>query len=193
VIRSWFEGVTDFSKILMVGFCFANSAFAIQPTLVSIKAEKDGTYTHTYQIKIDNTVMVKGGTTSPDPDFFTIYNFGGLIDDSAKQPDGWTFSTSTNGETPVRGGRTVVNPVDIVGTPNITWNRTGTDLSGPAEIKGFSVRTRVKDIMVGEYSAQVTRKTVGTKSAHPDAEEFKEARIGSISTPQLPKTPGATR
>lgn len=174
-------------------FSTGSTAQALQPTLAEIKAETDGTFTHVYKVKIDNNSIVKGGSDAPNPDFFTIYNFGGLLEESAKQPAGWSFSTSTNGLTPARSGRTVVSPVDIVGAPNVTWSRTGKDISGSTEIEGFSVRTRVKEIMVGEYTAQVTRKTCGTKNDHPTLEECKEARIGPISTPRLPKTPGATR
>ncbi len=75
---------------------FCSAASAMQPILVEIKKDKSGCYNYVYKIKVDETSVVKGGTELPDPDFFTIYNFGGLVEGSQKQPAGWTFSSSTN-------------------------------------------------------------------------------------------------
>jgi hypothetical protein len=77
------------------------------------------------------------------------------------------------------------SPVDIEGIPNLTLSRTGATVEGPAEISGFSVRTTVKDAIVGEYGSQVTRKSAGTLPPGAPV-ELKEARIGSITTPNLP-------
>jgi hypothetical protein len=43
------------------------------------------------------------GETHP-ADFFTIYNFYGLIDESVKTPDGWTFTSEEFGRTPTMSG-----------------------------------------------------------------------------------------
>lgn len=160
-------------------------ALAIQPTLESITPEADGTVTYHFKIKVDETVRVESEGKEPNPDFFTIFNFTGMVPGSEKQPAGWTFSTSTNGVTPYRGGRAVVAPVDIEGIPNLTWSRTGAPVQGPAEVSGFSVRTTVKETIVGEYGSQVTRKSAGTLNP-TTPQELKEARIGSVTTPKLP-------
>src|SRR5215831_6021830 len=81
---------------------------AIQPTLEKITQEADGTVTYHYKIRIDETIHVEGQGEEPNPDFFTIFNFTGMVPGSEKQPAGWTFSTSTNGVTPYRGGRRVL-------------------------------------------------------------------------------------
>ena len=163
----------------------ASAGWAIQPTVVQIEKNADGTYTYHLKITIDNAVTVESGTAAPNPDFFTIFNFDGFVPDSATSPEGWTFSTSTNGVTPLRGGKALVNPEDIEGIPNLTWSRTGPALKGPVEITGFSARTKTAGTMVGEYGSQVTR-TPGT--LNPKApKESKEARIGSITTPELKK------
>lgn len=160
-------------------------ATATQPTLEKITSEADGTVTYHFKIKIDETVHVEGQAKEPDPDFFTIFNFVGMVPGSERQPPGWTFSTSTNGVTPYRGGRTVLSPIDIEGIPNLTWSHTGASLRGPAELSGFSVRTTVKETMVGEYGSQVTRNSPGTLTPGAPA-DLKEARIGSITTPKVP-------
>jgi hypothetical protein len=170
---------------LMVPVAGVNPALGIQPTVEKITQEADGTAIYHFKINIDETIRVEGQGKEPNPDFFTIFNFTGMIPGSKKQPPGWMFSTSTNGITPYRGGRTVLSPVDIEGIPNLTWSRTGTTIVGPAEISGFSVRTTVKDTSIGEYGSQVTRKSAGTLTPGAPA-ELKEARIGSITTPKLP-------
>ena len=163
----------------------ASAAWAMQPTVVQIEKNADGTYTYHFTITIDNAVTVESGTAAPNPDFFTIFNFDGFVPDSATSPEGWTFSTSTNGVTPLRGGKALVNPEDVEGIPNLTWSRTGPALKGPVEITGFSARSKTAGTMVGEYGAQVTR-TPGTLNPK-DPKEAKEARIGSITTPELKK------
>jgi hypothetical protein len=172
--------------VAAVALCSAvTPATAIQPTLESITRESDGTVTYHFKIKVDDTVHVESQGKEPNPDFFTIFNFMGMVPGSEKQPVGWTFSTSTNGVTPYRGGRTIVNPVDIEGIPNLTWSRTGAPVQGPAEISGFSVRTTIKETMIGEYGSQVTRNSAGTLNP-TTPQELKEARIGSVTTPKLP-------
>ena len=158
---------------------------AIQPTLEKITQEADGTVTYHFKIRIDETIHVEGQGKEPNPDFFTIFNFTGMVPGSEKQPAGWTFSTSTNGVTPYRGGRTVLAPIDVEGIPNLTWSRSGPTVQGPIEISGFSVRTTVKDTIVGEYGSQVTRNSSGTLTTANPA-DLKEARIGSVTTPKLP-------
>ena len=104
---------------------FVRPTLAIQPTLEKITQEADGTVTYHFKIRIDETIHVEGQGKEPNPDFFTIFNFTGMVPGSEKQPAGWTFSTSTNGVTPYRGGRTVLAPIDVEGIPNLTWSRSG--------------------------------------------------------------------
>jgi hypothetical protein len=163
----------------------ASAAWAMQPIVVQIEKNGDGTYTYQFKIRIDDASTVESGPTAPNPDFFTIFNFDGFVPDSSKSPAGWTFSTSTNGVTPLRGGKALVNPEDIEGIPNITWSRTGPALKGPLEITGFSAQTKTARTMVGEYGSQVTRVPGTVNPKEP--KESKEARIGSITTPDLKK------
>ena len=172
--------------LIVLGLLTAASgtARAIQPTLVEIKKEEDGTFTYVFKIRIDDGVLVAGEKDAPSPDFFTIYNFAGLVPDSNKQPEGWTFSTADEGVTPLRGGKALINPTDTKGIPNVTWSWSGKALKGPKEITGFSVRTKVEGTMTGEYGAQVTRLKAGTLKPK-NGKEAKEARIGFITTPEV--------
>jgi len=163
----------------------AGTARAIQPTLVEIKKEKDGTLTYVFKITIDDSVVVQGGKDAPNPDFFTIYNVAGLVAGSNQQPDGWTFSTADEGVTPFRGGKAMINPVDTKDIPNVTWSYAGKEpLKGPKEVAGFSVRTKVENTVTGEYGVQVTRLKAGTLNPKDDRES-KEARIDAVTTPEV--------
>jgi hypothetical protein len=74
---------------------------------------------------------------------------------------------------------TGVHPADV---RSGSMRRAPSNIEGPAEISGFSVRTVVKDTIVGEYGSQVTRKSAETPTPGTPA-DLKEARIGSITTP----------
>jgi hypothetical protein len=179
-------GVRLAAALAGLGLLLAGGAAqAIQPTLVEIKDEGDGTFTYVFKITIDDGVRVEAGERAPNPDFFTIYNFAGLVPNSNKQPDGWKFTTADQGVTPLRGGKALINPTDTEGIPNVTWSRTGEPLTGPREVTGFSVRTRIKATVTGEYGVQVTRLKPGTLRA-AEGKDSKEARIGFITTPKLP-------
>ena len=116
-----------FGKLAWTGVAFVamalvagvSPALGIQPTVEDITQEADGTATYHFKIKTDETIRVEGQEKAPNPDFFTLFNFNGMVPGSEMQPPGWTFSTSTNGVTPYRGARTVLSPVDIEGIPNL--------------------------------------------------------------------------
>ena len=51
------------------------------------------------------------GDTHP-ADFFTVYNFYGLVDGSVKVWAGWTFTSGSSGRTPAMGGYPLLLPLD---------------------------------------------------------------------------------
>ena len=73
-----------------------------------------GNYRWTYAIVLPTDSLIRSG------DYFTIYDFGGLIDGTNAQPVNWNYSKSNLG--PVPSG---VNPVDQPSIPNLTWTYSG--------------------------------------------------------------------
>ncbi|MFO0799901.1 MAG: PEP-CTERM sorting domain-containing protein [Gemmataceae bacterium] len=69
-------------------------------------------------------VMLPGGSMLKTGDYFTIYDFAGLVGGSNGQPAGWSFSTAAVGPTPDR-----LAPDDSAGILNLTWTYTGPDYS----------------------------------------------------------------
>ncbi len=83
------------------------------PVRVSVTPEGDK-FRWTYAVVLPSDSMLRSG------DYFTIYDFGGLVDGSSVQPDGWAFSTSMTGPTP-----DWVVPDDRTDVANLTFKYTG--------------------------------------------------------------------
>jgi hypothetical protein len=164
-------------------------AGAAQLTVMQVDKNPDGTMTYHFSIKVgqSETMDPAAGDALP-ADFVTIYNFYGLVDGSVKTPDGWKFTPEESGRTPAMGGYPLVLPVDIPGTPNITWTATAPVKPG-TEVTGFSAATRMTTMTDGMYSAQVTQRSDPIKGA-PGAPgsatmTAKQAQIGMIATPSF--------
>jgi hypothetical protein len=162
---------------------------AAQVIVTQVDKNADGTMTYHFSIKIGQVETMEPGAGDARPaDFVTIYNFYGLIDASVKTPDGWKFTSEESGRTPAMGGYPLVLPVDIPGTPNITWTATAVVKPG-TEVTGFSAATRVTTMADGMYSAQVTQRSGPIQGAagSPGSATMtsKQAQIGMIATPSF--------
>ena len=122
------------------------------------------------------------GDSKVAADFVTVYNFYGLVDGSARSPEGWEFSSEEFGRTPILNGYPMVLPVDVPNTPNLTWTVTKPVAAG-TEIDGFTATTSVSAIVQGEYSGQVTRQLPAVQGVA--AKPSKQALIGEIPTPSF--------
>jgi hypothetical protein len=69
-------------------------------------------------------VMLPGGSMLRPGDYFTIYDFAGIVGGSNGQPAGWEFSSAPIGPTPDRLG-----PDDSADLLNLTWTYTGPEYS----------------------------------------------------------------
>lgn len=83
-------------------------------------------------------VMLPTGSMLRSGDYFTIYDFAGLVSGSGSQPAGWVFSSSLVGPTPDR-----VNPDDNPNVINLTWTWTGPDFDpGQSGVGNFSAASQ---------------------------------------------------
>jgi hypothetical protein len=100
--------------VALVGAFSGSSARAgLLPVNVSVNAEGDN-YRWTYNIVLPTDSQLQSG------DYFTIYDFGGLVAGSNAQPDGWMYEQTNLGPTPPG-----VDPEDNAALPNLTWKYTG--------------------------------------------------------------------
>ena len=167
----------------------AAPARALEIVVTQVDKNADGSMTYHFAIKTDQGETLTPGESKATSDFVTVYNFYGLVDGSAKSPAGWEFSSEEFGRTPYWNGYPLVLPVDVPGTPNLTWTVTKPVAAG-APIDGFTATTRVSGMVYGEYTAQVTRETPpikGVAAGTPGAETLvsKQALIGSVVTPSF--------
>ncbi|MCW6512206.1 hypothetical protein [Lichenifustis flavocetrariae] len=165
----------------------AAPAFAFETLVSQIHKNQDGSHTFYFAIKLGpDETLTPGDKASAD--FMTVYNFYGLIDGSAKSPEGWEFSSEQFGRTPTMNGYPTVMPLDVPNTPNLTW--TVTSRSRRAQVDGFTATTRVNTTIQGEYSAQVTRNPSAVQveaSSTPAVtrQSSKQALIGMLPTPSF--------
>jgi hypothetical protein len=166
----------------------AGPALALQAVVTRVVKNTDGSVTYHFTVKLDEGETLTPGASKANADFVTIYNFYGLVEGSAKSPAGWEVSSEEFGRTPTLNGYPMVLPVDIPGTPNLTWTVTKPVAAG-AQVDGFTATTRMNTTVQGQYSAQVTRQSpalqggAGTPSVASTAS--KQALIGALPTPSF--------
>jgi hypothetical protein len=181
-----------FGSALLVAFGFAITAapaYALQIVVTQVDKNTNGSMTYHFTVKTDQGETLSPGESKEKSDFVTVYNFYGLVDGSVKSPAGWEFTSEEFGRTPYWNGYPLVLPVDVPGTPNLTWTVTKPVAAG-AQIDGFTATTRVSATVYGTYTAQVTRKSPAIKGAAagtPGAEalDSKQALIGWLMTPRF--------
>jgi hypothetical protein len=164
-------------------------ARALQIFVTHVDRNTDGSMTYHFAIKTDQGETLTPGGSKATADFVTVYNFYGLIDGSAKAPAGWEFSSEESGRTPAMNGYPLVLPLDIPGTPNLTWTVVK-PVAGGTQIDGFSATTRVNPTVQGQYTAQVTRQSPtipGVAGGMPGSTPMvsKQAIIGTLPTPSF--------
>jgi hypothetical protein len=113
-------------------FTTALALFAAQParagllpTSVTVTPES-GNFRWTYAVVLPTDTKLQSG------DYFTVYDFGGMVAGSDVAPDGWTLSAKNVGPTPDR-----LNPQDDPLTPNLTWTYHGPTLTGQTGLGNF--------------------------------------------------------
>jgi len=164
-------------------------ARALHVFVTQVDTNSDGSMTYHFSVKTDEGETLTPGEPKETSDFVTVYNFYGLVDGSAKSPTGWEFSSEQFGRTPALNGYPLVLPVDVPGTPNLTWTVTK-PVAAATQIDGFTATTRVSAMVEGEYTAQITRQSpavrgVAAGTLGATVIESKQALIGWLPTPKF--------
>ncbi len=121
-------------------------------SLRSITPQADGTYRWDYDINVDENTTIKQG------DYFTIYDFNGLISGSNMQPPNWLFSSPLSG--PVAPSTT---PQDNPAIMNLSWMYEGsTPIVGPVVIwKDFTVISQYGGQILADFGSVTHRSDNG--------------------------------
>ncbi|HJZ90116.1 MAG TPA: hypothetical protein VKE40_04540 [Gemmataceae bacterium] len=117
------------------------------PIHVAITPEGND-FRYTYSVLLQSDAVLKPG------DYFTIFDFAGLVSGTNNQPGSFTFSTDATGPVP-----TGVVPNDDPALPNLTWRYTGTDASlvGQLGLGDFSVVSQYDDTHDDHFTGQTHR------------------------------------
>jgi hypothetical protein len=153
--------------LAMVG----RSEAGLIPTNVSITPDA-GNFRWTYAVVVTTDVKVNPG------DYFTIYDFGGMIPGTAVAPAGWTFSTAKVGPTP-----SGTNPHDDPAIDNATFTYNGgTPINGQAGLGNFMINSTNGDAVSSAFTS-VSQTQVGGRT---------EANITSTDVPVPGAVPNTT-
>jgi hypothetical protein len=87
--------------LLASGFAIAGAPVcALQIVVTQVDKNTDGSMTYHFAVKTDQGETLTPGESKETSGFVTVYNFYGLVDGSAKSPEGWAFSSEEFGRTP---------------------------------------------------------------------------------------------
>ncbi|MEZ6139562.1 MAG: PEP-CTERM sorting domain-containing protein [Zavarzinella sp.] len=141
-------------KYITISLCslawIASVQAGLIPTNVSITPE-GSYYRYTYSVNLQSDVTIVPG------DYFTLYDFAGMVDGSATGPDNFAFGSSALGSTP-----NYLSPNDDASVPNATWTYTGTDpLVGPESLGQFSLLSIYGNPTYDDFTGQTHRTVDG--------------------------------
>src|SRR5262245_26632094 len=125
---------------LLVGLEQAAQAGMI-PAAVSVTPD-GGNFRFTYSVVLPTDYTLKAG------DYFTIYDFNGLVAGTNSQPANWTFSSPMTGPTPPH-----ITPVDSASVENLTWMYTGPNVSGQIGLGNFWALSTFGKEMDGDFTS----------------------------------------
>ena len=128
----------------------ATAQAGLLPTSVSVTPES-GNFRWTYAIVLPTDSQLQTGN------YFTIYDFKGLVPDSGMAPAGWEFTTQNLGPTPP-----LVQPTDDPDQPNISFLYTGpTIAAGQTGLGNFMAVSTFSDEGRSFFTATTNRTSDG--------------------------------
>ncbi len=174
MLRSWKLAIlaVGLAAVALVGRADAG----LIPTNVSI-APDGSNFRWTYAVVVTTDVKVNPG------DYFTIYDFGGIVPGgvggldkiaNVVAPADWTVTSGMVGPTPAG-----TNPADDPSIPNLTFTYSGAAINGQQGLGNFSAISQFSDRVSSDF----------TSISHRQVDGRVEANITSTDVP----VPGDTR
>ncbi|MDB5312058.1 MAG: hypothetical protein JWO38_6260 [Gemmataceae bacterium] len=128
----------------------APASAGLLPVQIQVTPE-GGNFQWTYAIVLPSSSQLQSG------DYFTIYDFGGLVPGTLQAPAGWTAAVSNTGPTPSR-----LNPEDSPSTPNLTFTYTGQTINtGQIGLGNFWAVSQYQIATDSFFTAQTQRTSDG--------------------------------
>jgi hypothetical protein len=162
MVRNFRNAVALVAAIVGVALATSSAQAGMIPTAVSVTADGNN-FRWTYAVVVTTSVNVNPG------DSFTIYDLGGLVNNSVVAPSGWTVSQSTNAVPPA--GTT---PHQIPNMPDLTFTYTGTTpILGQQGLGNFSVDSSQSNATSSDF----------TSSTHRQIDGILENNITTVNVP----------
>ena len=133
-------------------FCLVlagDAAGGLLPVKVGV-APEGADFRYTYSIQLQSGAVLQPG------DYFTIFDFAGLLPNHQVEPVGFDYGSRPTGRTPAR-----LNPVDDAGIANLTWTYSGTTVTGPVDLGTFSALSQFGETTDGAFTGQTHREVDG--------------------------------
>src|SRR5262245_30415812 len=150
------------------------------PTNVSVTPDGSN-FRWTYAVVVTTDVKVNSG------DYFTIYDFGALVNNDLSTvvaPTGWNISMTGTGPTP--GG---TNPADDPGVPNITFTFNGSvAIEGQAGLGNFSAISEFGNSTDSDFTSITHRQVDGRAEANITSTDVPIPRPGQVQSTPEPAT-----
>jgi hypothetical protein len=142
------------------------------PVQVSVLPD-GGNSRWTYAVVLPTDSQLQSG------DYFTIYDFGGLVSGSAMAPTGWSVSIANLGTTPG-----LLNPTDDGSIPNLTFTYGGSTINtGQTGLGNFWADSAFSNATKSYFTARTHR----TSDGQPDSNITETVVPVPIAPPSLPE------
>jgi hypothetical protein len=146
--RNWIARL--FVAALAAAVIASPATAGIIPASVTVTPEA-GNFRWTYAIVLPTDMKLQAG------DYFTIYDFGGLVPGTNMQPADWNFSSAKIGLVP-----TGLLPVDNPEIDNLTWTYNGaTTATGQLGLGNFWAVSTSGDSVAVAFTAQNPQASTG--------------------------------
>jgi hypothetical protein len=144
------------AAVAAVGFAAGTAQAGLLPTSVTVFPEA-GNYRWQYAIVLPTDMKLQSGN------YFTIYDFEGLVAGSVVTPDGnWTASVKNVGSTP-----TLLNPIDDPSIPNLVFTYTGPTIpAGQIGLGNFMATSVFGEKKEVSFTAETNRTSDGLKDSN---------------------------
>jgi hypothetical protein len=162
------------AAVAVVGVAGGSAQAGLLPTSVTVFPEA-GNYRWQYAIVLPTDMKLQSGN------YFTIYDFAGLVDGTVVAPDAnWTVSTASGKIPPL------LKPTDDPNIPNLTFTYTGPTIpAGQIGLGNFMATSTFGEKKEVSFTAETNRTSDGLKDSNITTTD---APTGSdVPPPEVPE------
>lgn len=144
-----------FAAAAAVAAAAGTAPAGLLPTSVSVTPES-GNYRWAYAIVLPTDMKLQSGN------YFTIYDFEGLVEGSVVVPDGWTYQVMNTGKIP-----DLLKPTDNAAIPNLVFTYAGETIpAGQLGLGNFFATSTFEEKKETSFTAITNRSSDGLRDSN---------------------------